>query len=90
MMKSAPAPSVAKRVVTVTPDGQFTILGALDEPLPVFISMPEEAPVSEETPTGLKMLTFSLVRVKHRFALYKLVAAPATGMFNDTFDPAQR
>lgn len=79
----------AKRIVTVDPSGQFTILGALDEPLPILINMPEETEVTPETPTGLKMLTFNLVRVKPRFALYKLMHVPETSRFNDTFDPQQ-
>lgn len=89
MTKYAPAPSAAKRIVTVDPEGRFTILGALDEPLPILINMPEETEVTPATPNGLKIVTFNLVRVKPRFALYKLIQVPETSRFNDTFDPAQ-
>lgn len=81
---------MTKRCVVIDPSGLHTILGALDEPLPILIHLPEEVEVTPEAPSGLHMLTFNLIKVKTRFALYRQIQAPPiSGSLNDTFNPAQ-
>lgn len=86
----------AKRLVLLDASGGHTIIGEQAEPLPLILSIPIEEEQSDLDPSatgsnisGLKLLSFSLIKVRARFALYKQMAAPASSRFNDTFDPAQ-
>lgn len=80
---------MSKRLVVIDDEGQYTILGDHDEPLPILLSIPVEAEVTEVAPTGMRLVTFNLIKVKTRFALYRQIQVPPGSRFNDTFDPAQ-
>jgi hypothetical protein len=70
-----------KRLV-VESEGIHAIVGLHDSDLPVAMVLPTNEEMTEFVEVGL-------IKVRSRYALYKPIAAPIKGRFNDTFDPAQ-